>query len=645
MRILLLLLIFLQYAMASIIITDSNKAMTDFSVDYFYDESNKLQVEDVIDLEFKQEIPSQFTLGYHDGTSWFRVKIENRSLKEEFVLYFTEPFWADFDLYEPVEGGFIKQCNGLLHPLEDRSINDLSPAFNINIGTGMSKTYFIKGKTLNGHIGAFRLYDHEEYYRPSRFNLNMFYQFYSGIFFIIIILNAFLLIEMRERIYVFYIGYVSSFIVFISMFSGSYLAFGIPGWDEGLHTVGALVLAFLTMFSACFLELKKHLPRMYLFFKLLTYTFILLSILISQNIPYATEVFNIFAFMGFVLFLLLALRIWQMGHKTTRYYLIALIIYMPTMALMALTFNGLINNTDFTRYTFLIGALIEIVFFSLILARRFHTTNSDKLKYHQQLLDEKLKNEALLREQLQEQSSELQEKNALLLNQSRHAAMGEMISMIAHQWRQPLSAITATVGSLQVKIGMDKYDKDFFYEQLDKLNSFSQHLSETIEDFRYFFKSNKQKEMFNLKKTIESSLKLTEGIFKKENIKIETDLDEKVEISSFENELMQVLVNILKNAHDALVSNKVKEPKIIIKMFEEAAESVKIIIEDNAGGIPDDIIDKIFEPYFSTKSKNGTGLGLYMSKSIIEEHCKGSIEAVNVNGGARFIIGMKKDFD
>ncbi len=241
--------------------------------------------------------------------------------------------------------------------------------------------------------------------------------------------------------------------------------------------------------------------------------------------------------------------------------------------------------------------------------------------------------------------TEKKEQEKQLLIQTKHAQMGEMIAMIAHQWRQPLSAITATVGTLQMKIGMDKYEKVFFNEQLEKLNGFSQHLSETIEDFRNFFKVNKQKEMFSPKKMIESSLNLTEGLFKKENIIVETDLDSRVMVSSFENELMQVVVNILKNAYDALVENNVREPKIIIKVSEEADEKVRISIEDNAGGISDDIIDKIFEPYFSTKSMNGTGLGLYMSKSIIQEHCKGVLTCHNTVDGACFTITLDKDND
>ncbi len=638
MRIFLLLLIFIHCSLASVVLTDATIVDTDFTIEYLYDESSTLTIEDVRSRAFEQEIPSQFTLGYREGNGWFKITLENRSQKSDFVLYFTEPFWADFDLYEPVKEGFSKQYNGLLHSLQQRQIKDFSPAFDITINTGEIKTYYVRGQTVNGHIGAFEIYAHDEYYRPSRFGLNTFYLFYSGILFIIVILNVFLLLEMRERIYIYYIGYVASFFVFISMFSGSYLALGLPGWNEGLHTVGTVVLAFMTMFSASYLQLKRYFPRMYKFFKLLTFLFVVMGILISQNVPYVTLIFNLFAFLAFTLFLILAIKILKMGQYTTRYYLIALIIYMPTMGMMALTFDGLISNSDFTRYTFLLGALVEIIVFSFILANRFHSVQADKINIQKQLLEEKQNNEDILKREVERQSKEITQKNALILHQSRHAAMGEMIGMIAHQWRQPLSAITATVGSLQIKMGMDKYDKEFFDQQLEGINSFSQHLSSTIEDFRNFFKQDKEKNVFNVEEAINSSLSLSESLYKNKNIVIETDLDSSVEIKSYKNELVQVFINILKNAHDALIENAVENPKVIIRMSEDSNNRVTITIEDNAGGISEENSLKIFEPYFSTKSKNGTGLGLYMSKSIVEEHCGGKLLFHNTDVGACFTI-------
>ena len=220
--------------------------------------------------------------------------------------------------------------------------------------------------------------------------------------------------------------------------------------------------------------------------------------------------------------------------------------------------------------------------------------------------------------------------------------MGEMISMIAHQWRQPLAAISSTAGTMQIKSSMDKYDKDYFIERLEEIGEFSQHLSTTIEDFRNYFMVNKKKNIFNVEDTIKSALKLSDSFFATENIILETNLDSNLTIESYENELLQVFVNILKNSRDALVENNIETPKIIISLVETEYKDIKITLQDNAGGIPDEIKDKIFEPYFSTKSKNGTGLGLYMSKSIIEDSCNGTLSFENIDNGACFTILLHK---
>ncbi len=636
-RIIFLLFLYLQYSSASIIVTDTANKYTDFSLDYLYDEKNELTIKKIADANFTQTIPSQFALGYKEGSAWFKITIENQSKNSDFVLYFTEPFWAQFDLFEPAKMGWIQHQNGLSTPIQTRSIEDQSPAFSLHINTGESKTYFIKGRTVNSQIGAFTLYTEKEFFRPSRLTLNTFYLFYSGVLFIIIILNFFLLIEMRERIYAYYIGYVSAFIIFICMFSGSYLTLGLNGWNEGLHTVGTAVLAFMTLFSAEFLQLKKYFPKMDKLFKLFTVVFILFGLLISQNSPYSTLIFNILSAIFVTLLLVLAVRTWLLGLIQTRYYLIALIIYMPTMGLMVLTFNALLDNNDFTRYSFLFGALIEIIFFSLILASRFHTAKYDEIRLQKELLREKQKNEAHLKDEIEKQRQEIKEKNAILFHQSRHAAMGEMISMIAHQWRQPLNTLALINQNLYFKYKLGKCDETCFEKSHQQFDEHLQYMSKTIDDFRDYYKNDTVKKPEAMGEIAQLALSLSDFFLNYAKIKTEliVTTDEKINLAK--NEMLQVLMNLIKNAHDAIVERHIPSGKITITV-EKKGESIHLSVCDNGGGISDEIAAKIFEPYFSTKSENGTGLGLYMSKSIIEDHCKGSLYFHNTQSGACFTI-------
>ncbi|QOP42159.1 CHASE domain-containing protein [Sulfurimonas marina] len=239
---------------------------------------------------------------------------------------------------------------------------------------------------------------------------------------------------------------------------------------------------------------------------------------------------------------------------------------------------------------------------------------------------------------LKTQTQKTKEQTSYMLHQSRMAQMGEMINMIAHQWRQPLSSISTISGTLTIDIELDNYEKKFFLEQLQSIDNLSQHLSSTINDFRDFFKDKKQKQLATAHQIVDETLQIIGSSFESKNIEVITEGDHNISIYTYVNEIKQVLLNILKNAEDALLEKRDGDFKIWILWY-QIGENVTISIEDNAGGIPDKIMKKIFEPYFSTKhDNNGTGLGLYMSKTIVEEHCNGTLSVTNTERGANFTI-------
>jgi signal transduction histidine kinase len=230
--------------------------------------------------------------------------------------------------------------------------------------------------------------------------------------------------------------------------------------------------------------------------------------------------------------------------------------------------------------------------------------------------------------------------------------MGEMISMIAHQWRQPLGAISATVLGIETKIIFKKYDLskeedreqflEFLKIKLKNISEYVQGLSTTIDDFRNFFKPDKAKERLSLTSSIKRALGIVEVSMSNKNIEILTTFDDNEEIELYHNEIMQVILNILKNAEDNFKEKgDIKDAAVWIRTYKKDNRHA-ISIKDNGGGIPDDIMPKIFDPYFSTKNeKNGTGLGLYMSKVIVEEHNGGKLEARNIENGVEFILSFE----
>ena len=226
------------------------------------------------------------------------------------------------------------------------------------------------------------------------------------------------------------------------------------------------------------------------------------------------------------------------------------------------------------------------------------------------------------------------QKDHIMFMQSRQAQMGEVIAMIAHQWRQPLAAISATSSVINLKAKLKKLDLELAFELSKKISDYTQHLSETIDDFRNFFKPDREKKLTSFETVFKRSNTLIEESLKNNKIEIDCDVIKSQEFQSYENELVQVVINIIKNAEDILLEKDIKNPWIKVKI-----DGKNITISDNAGGVPEKLLDKIFDPYFSTKlSKNGTGLGLYMSRIIIQEHCGGKLVVENCENGALFSI-------
>ena len=228
------------------------------------------------------------------------------------------------------------------------------------------------------------------------------------------------------------------------------------------------------------------------------------------------------------------------------------------------------------------------------------------------------------------------EKELKILNKS----LEEMISNIAHQWRQPLTELSSILMFIKLKFDTKTLDTKIMENKIEDATQVLEYMSHTIDDFRGFFSPTKEKERFYLYELIENILLISSNMFKNNNIEIVCDIDKNLILNNYLNELQQVVLNILKNAKDALVENNIKDPyiKIEAKLDEK---NIYLSITDNAGGITTEPINKIFEAYFTTKDQSkGMGIGLYMSKMILEKSMKGKLFVENVEKGARFTIKL-----
>ncbi len=248
-----------------------------------------------------------------------------------------------------------------------------------------------------------------------------------------------------------------------------------------------------------------------------------------------------------------------------------------------------------------------------------------------------------MHERIQVERKKSRKNEQLLIQQSRQAAMGEMIGNIAHQWRQPLNSLGLVLQNIYFTYQMDDLNDEFMQKSVDKGKMLTSSMSKTIDDFRDFFKPNKLKEKFYISDIIHSSIELIDASYKNYNITLETNLDQDAIIHGYPGEFSQVILNILSNAKDALIDNK-EENRIISISTHKNDDDVIIEIKDNAGGIPQEIITKIFDPYFTTKEEGkGTGIGLYMTKTIIENNMAGKISVENLSEGACFSITLQRE--
>lgn len=273
----------------------------------------------------------------------------------------------------------------------------------------------------------------------------------------------------------------------------------------------------------------------------------------------------------------------------------------------------------------------------------------DQLEFYNQELERKVAERTreldelnrTLDQRIRDEIAKRKEQETLLIHQSRLAAMGEMIGAIAHQWRQPLNALSLVMQNIRMQHRMGTLTEASMTRMQEKSEKLVQRMSATIDEFRNFFKPSKHAEGFNLAQILRSSADIMEGVFRNHSITLDIECDDEIELFGIPGEFSQVILNLLGNAKDAVLDSRQAAPSIRIKVA-RVNDRIDIYVEDNGGGIPAEILNKIFEPYFTTKEEGkGSGIGLYMSKMIVENNMNGRLVAANTGEGARFTINLR----
>jgi polar amino acid transport system substrate-binding protein len=298
--------------------------------------------------------------------------------------------------------------------------------------------------------------------------------------------------------------------------------------------------------------------------------------------------------------------------------------------------SAIIRKTDYIAMLQIVGIALLVIGAILLAYRR-----QARLKRHIEELN------ASLESRIEEALEKNKEQQIMMLHQDRHARMGEMISMIAHQWRQPLNNLALVNQLLLSKYDKGKLDDEAVAYFRSHSKRLIEQMSDTIEDFRNFYKVEKETSTFCVGDVIRELIDHTHVLFEKNGVHVDLDIEGCSMFVGYPNEFKHAVLNIMSNAREALVEQQNTHKTIAVEVFETLDRSEIIVrITDNAGGIPPEIRDKIFEPYFSTKEeKNGTGLGLYMARVIIVDHMHSHLEAEDVEGGTAFVIRLVRNPD
>ncbi len=267
-------------------------------------------------------------------------------------------------------------------------------------------------------------------------------------------------------------------------------------------------------------------------------------------------------------------------------------------------------------------------------------TNSEALDELKYMMNDMIDN---LESRIEEELNKRLEQEQILIQQSKLAAMGEMIGNIAHQWRQPIAQIAAIFMNMKVTHKFDNFTEEYLNSKIKEGNNLTSYMSQTISDFQNFFNPQGEKEFFSMEKACRDAYFIVESSLTYHGIKISFNVIEDSDIYGYKNEYSQVILNIFSNAKDIFMERKIENPNIYVEI--KSGENYAVVkICDNGGGIKDELLEKIFEPYFTTKHKTqGTGIGLYMSKNIIERNMNGFINVKNQNTGACFTIKVNKN--
>ena len=599
----------------------SNFLYADFSVSYLNEEKNYKTVNEVTNKEFTS-IPSKYTFGIRKNV-WLKVEIKNntKQKKENFLALSNIHIMEEVHFYTVSNNQVIKVDTKWNRYTNYDTINRLGKTLlyknKINKNDSLEVFIYIKAKS---NI-YFELYNGNLNDVLNQINKSsILLLILSGMLLSLSIYYLFLWLLTPYKEYLYYVAFAFTMTIWSFYING--------GFAQYLDNffIGPYVNSFIYLFPVWIMLFfkavfpKNVIPRIFhlilnsiIFMILLIVVFYFIGL--TPLIPHiSVSTYGIFFYLlGMIAILSISVTIVVKKIPYSKNFLLAFSMNFICSIVSILFYLGKVPYDIFTFYAVLIGGTIEAILLSILLTAKLREVYIEKEKALQIAREKDLKIKT----------------------------MNDTLSFISHQWRQPLSQINSAVLVLDSEL-YEKKDNSIIESKLSEIESMTKYMSNTIDDFKSLYcENNESKDIFYLKDSIRSAISNLEHSLKANLINLDIHLDESLKFFGVQNDIIQILLVILNNARDALVLNNIEKARIFI-VLKKVDKNAVIEIEDNANGINKDLIDKIFEPYFTTKSSaKGTGLGLYMSKMIIENNMNGNINIENSNNGAKFIIKLK----
>jgi len=645
MRYVISLLLFCSILTASTTLNISDE-MTPHTVgpyiSYLADNNDSFSIQNIDNAAFipyEKAIPN---FGFLAPTYWFKFKLNYSAdmHKKDWWLSIDYPLLDFVTLYilDSNHKLIATKKNGDLSNESLKDVNQNKILFSLPSKESETYTLYVQVQTSSSMLVPMHILSNKLLLKQTHLNQTLSGMYY-GILSILILFNTITFLYTREKIYALYVLFVTSYALWQLSFDGLGILYfwGDIEWMRAKGTVLFIYTSTFTLllFSQTLLNAKENITK-YNKFVLEPLKYIaLIGIVAAIFLPYKyTIVLGALLSIGVPSALFSAgLMVIKKDYNSIRLFVIGWGVFLIGTILFTLSKFNMIEGYFLMKYGQQIGSVIEMTLLSGALVERFNRLRNEytnKLKTH----NEDLENEvqiALLK---------ARQNDKTLIEQSRLASMGEMIEQIAHQWRQPLNNISLLNQNLYFKKELGTLLDEDLTKIHTQIDTNIVYMSDTIDDFRTYYHGSRKKEIYCLHDAISSILNILEATIQHYKIKIELDIQRGVQVYNIKNELFQVFLNLISNSRDILISNNVLHKKIKIELKSDEKYAC-IKIEDNGGGVPDEIVDKIFNHYFTTKKEyHGTGIGLYMSKTIIETNMLGKLSVKNTEDGASFSIKL-----